>query len=47
MLSQFAFAPIYQPVVNDGYNKDRLVMPEKVARTQIGAVMLMDIEVKE
>lgn len=47
VLSQFPFAPIYQPVVNVGYNKDRLVLPEKIRGTQIGAVTLMDVEVKE
>lgn len=47
VLSQFPFAPIYQPVVNVGYNTERLVMPEKVRGTQIGAVTLMDLEVKE
>ncbi|MFO1132000.1 MAG: ABC transporter substrate-binding protein [Hyphomicrobiales bacterium] len=47
VLSQFPFAPIYQPVVNVGYNKDRLVLPDVVHGTQLGAVTLMDIEVKE
>jgi len=46
VLSQFPFAPIYQPVVNIGYNKERVVMPEKIRGTQIGAVTMMDIEVK-
>ena len=47
VLSQYPFAPIYQPVVNVGYNTERLVLPEKVRGTQIGAVTMMDIEVKE
>ena len=47
MLSQFPFAPIYQPVVNVGYNTERIVLPEKIRGTQIGSVTLMDVEVKE
>ena len=47
VLSQFPFAPIYQPVVNVGYAKERLVFPDKVHGTQVGAVTLMDLEVKE
>jgi peptide/nickel transport system substrate-binding protein len=46
VLSQFPFAPLYQPVVNVGYNKDRLVLPEKIRGTQIGPVSVMDITVK-
>ncbi len=30
VLSQFPFAPIYQPVQNVGYNKKRLKLPEKI-----------------
>lgn len=33
--------------MNVGYNKDRLVLPDVVHGTQLGAVTLMDIEVKE
>lgn len=47
VLSQFPFAPIYQPVVNVGYNTERIVLPEKIRGTQIGSVTLMDVEVKE
>ena len=47
VLSQFPFAPIYQPVVNFGYNKERIVLPAKVRGTQIGAATLLDLEVKE
>ncbi len=47
VLSQFPMAPIYQPVQAVAYNKDRLVMPEKIDAPGIGTVAILDMEVKE
>ena len=47
VLTQFPMAPIYQPVQAMAYNKDRIVMPEKIDAPQLGATVFMDIEVKE
>ena len=47
VLSQFPMAPIYQPVQAVAYNKDRLVMPEKIDAPGIGTVAIMDMEVKD
>jgi peptide/nickel transport system substrate-binding protein len=47
VLSQFPFAPIYQPVQNVGYNKERLKMPEKIRATQIESTSILDMEVVE
>ena len=47
VLTQFPMAPIYQPVDAVAYNKDRLVLPEKIDAPGIGAVAIMDMEVKE
>lgn len=47
VLSQFPFAPIYQPVQNLGYNKDRLKLPEKIRATQMEAISILDMEVVE
>lgn len=47
LLSQFVFAPIYQPVINIAYDKDRLVMPEKIRGIQIEGQTVVDIGVKE
>lgn len=47
LLSQFVFAPIYQPVQNIGYNKERLKLPEAIHSTQIDSVSIMDMEVAE
>ena len=47
VLSQFPFAPIYQPVQNMGYNKERLHLPETIRATQFEAVSIMDTEVVE
>lgn len=47
VLSQFPFAPIYQPVQNVGYNKERLKLPEKVRATQIESTTILDMEVAE
>lgn len=47
VLTQFPMAPIYQPVDAVAYNHDRLVMPEKIDAPGVGAVAIMDMEVKE
>ena len=47
VLSQFPFAPIYQPVINVGYNKERLKLPEKIRGTQIESQSMLDMEVVE
>ena len=47
VLSQFPFAPIYQPVQNVGYNKERLKLPEKIRATQIESTTILDMEVTE
>lgn len=47
VLTQFPVAPIYQPVTSVGYNSDRLVMPTELNAPAVGAVAIMDMEVKE
>jgi peptide/nickel transport system substrate-binding protein len=47
VLTQFPMAPIYQPVDAVAYNKDRLTLPETINAPGIGAVAIMDMEVKE
>jgi peptide/nickel transport system substrate-binding protein len=47
VLAQFPFAPIYQPVQNVGYNKERLKLPEKIRATQIESTTILDMEVTE
>ncbi len=47
VLSQFPMAPIYQPVQNVGYNKDRVTMPAVIRGTSIGAATIMDMSVTE
>lgn len=47
VLSQFPFAPIYQPVQNVGYNKERLKFPEKIRAVSIDSVSIVDMEVIE
>nr|WP_298688548.1 ABC transporter substrate-binding protein [uncultured Dongia sp.] len=47
LLSQFVFAPIYQPVQNIGYNKERLKLPAAIHSIQIDAISIMDMEVAE
>ncbi len=47
LLSQFVFAPIYQPVVNIAYNKDRLIMPKTIRGLQLESQSVLDIGVKE
>jgi peptide/nickel transport system substrate-binding protein len=46
LLSQYVFAPIYQPVQNIGYNKDHLVMPDKIRGSQILSQTILDMDVK-
>jgi peptide/nickel transport system substrate-binding protein len=45
LLSQFVFAPIYQPVQNLAYNKERLKMPEQIRGTQFEGQSFLDVEV--
>lgn len=47
VLTQFPMAPIYQPVNAVAYNTDRLVMPSPLNAADVGAVAIMDMEVKE
>lgn len=47
LLSKFVFVPIYQPVQNVGYNKDRLKLPAEIHGTQIESPSIMDMEVIE
>jgi peptide/nickel transport system substrate-binding protein len=45
LLSQFVFVPIYQPVQNIGYNKERLKLPAKIRATQIESQAVVDFDV--
>lgn len=45
ILSQFAMAPIYQPVQNIGYNKDRLKMPATIRAPRINGQTILSMEV--
>lgn len=47
LLSQFVFAPIYQPVQNVGYSKKRLKLPAQIRATQIESTSILDMEVIE
>jgi len=47
VLSQFAMAPIYQPVANFGYNTARLTLPAKIGGTTIGGQTILSMEVTE
>lgn len=47
VLSQFLMSPIYQPVVNIGYNKDRITLPEQILAPAFQSIAIMDLEVKE
>jgi peptide/nickel transport system substrate-binding protein len=47
VLSQFPFAPIYQPVQNVGYNKKHLKLPEKIRGVQLESQSFIDMEVVE
>lgn len=45
VLSQFPFAPIYQPVVNVGYNKETIKVPETLNAPAFQNIAIMDLEV--
>lgn len=45
--SQFPYAPIYQPEQNMAYNKDRLVMPDRIHGTSVTGVDMVDVTAKE
>ncbi|MDO6964551.1 ABC transporter substrate-binding protein [Rhizobium alvei] len=47
VLTQFPMAPIYQPVTIVGYNKDRLTFPAELNASTVGAIAVMDMEVKD
>lgn len=47
VLSQFVFAPIYQPVLSVGYNKERLKVTDKMLARGMDAPSLLDLEVVE
>jgi peptide/nickel transport system substrate-binding protein len=47
VLSQFPFSPIYQPVVNVGYNKERIKVPEVLNAPSFQNIAIMDLEVTE
>lgn len=47
VLSQFPFSPIYQPVANVGFNKDRLKVPEVLNVPTFQGLAMMDLEVIE
>jgi peptide/nickel transport system substrate-binding protein len=44
LLSQFVFVPIYQPVQNMGYNKERLKLPEKIRGTGFEGQSILDVD---
>ncbi len=43
VLSQFPFAPIYQPVINAGYNKTRISLPDTVNSPDVKSTVFMDM----
>lgn len=47
VLSQFPFSPIYQPVVNVGYNKERIKVPGVLNAPSFQNIAIMDLEVIE
>lgn len=47
LLSQWLFAPIYQPVQTISYNKERLRLPEKIRGLGLASQSVLDIEVVE
>jgi len=47
VLSQYPFAPIYEPVQTLAFNKDRITMPEVIAGPQFSAQTVLDIDVKD
>jgi len=46
LLSQFVFAPIYQPVQNFAYSQARITMPATVRGTRLQSQTIVDIEKK-
>jgi peptide/nickel transport system substrate-binding protein len=46
VLSQFVFAPIYQPVQSFAYSQSRLKMPDTIRGIKLAVQTIMDIEVK-
>jgi len=47
VLSQFVFAPIYQPVQFMAYNKARIRFPDKIMTPEFDSVMALDMEIVE
>jgi peptide/nickel transport system substrate-binding protein len=47
VLSQFPMAPIYQPVQNIGYNKDRVKIPAEIHSTAFDIQAILSMEVVE
>lgn len=47
VLSQYPFAPIYEPVQTLVYSKDRVSLPEVIAGPQFSAQTVLDIDVKD
>ena len=47
LLSQFVFAPIYQPVQNFAFSEARLSMPAVIRGTRLQGQTVVDIEVKK
>jgi peptide/nickel transport system substrate-binding protein len=46
VLSQFAFAPIYQPAQSFAFNQTRLAFPDKVRGQSVQSQTVLDIAVK-
>ncbi|MEN9851821.1 MAG: heme-binding protein precursor [Pseudomonadota bacterium] len=44
ILSQFPFAPIYEPVGNVAYNADRVIMPETINSPVFQRAAVMDLK---
>ena len=47
VMSQFLFAPIYQPVQNFAYSDARLVVPATIRGTKLQSQSIVDIELKK
>jgi peptide/nickel transport system substrate-binding protein len=45
-MSQFVFAPIYQPTQSFAYSTTRLKMPDTIRGIKLATQSIMDIEVK-
>jgi peptide/nickel transport system substrate-binding protein len=46
IMSQFPFAPIYQPTQSFAYNQTRLKLPDTIRGIKLATQSIMDIEVK-